>query len=94
MDPKLLAVLFRNLATLAGDPALGYRGSAVVAALQLISVAIELGVAGYEDLQKLASQIDEMIAQGREPTKDEWAELRARSEAAHLILNPPPPPEA
>lgn len=93
MDLTILAALLRSLATVAGDPALGYRGAAVVSVLELISVALKAGSQGWEDLQKLHAQVDAMVAENREPTKDEWAELRERSRVAHDILNPPPPPE-
>jgi hypothetical protein len=86
---QILPVILRNLATIAGDPALGYRGASLIAVLNLMAVAIEAGVAGYEEIQRLKLQVDEMVAQGREPTKAEWSELRARSEAAHLALQPP-----
>lgn len=89
MDPQILTIILRNLAGLASDPALGYRGSSVIAVLNLLAVAVEAGVAGYEEIKRLNSQIEDMVLQGREPTKDEWAELRLRSQTAHDILNPP-----
>lgn len=96
MDPKILAAILRNVAVVAADPALGYRGAAIIAVLQLVSVAIEAGVNGHEELTKLQAQIEDMVLQGREPTKAEWAELKLRSQAAHDVLNPPEPelPEA
>ena len=87
MELQILAVIFRSLAALATDPALGYRGNALVAALQLVAVAVEAGAVGVDELKKLEAQLREMIDQNREPTKAEWAELKARSEAAHLVLH-------
>lgn len=89
MNLDLVTALLRSLATVAADPALGYRGAAVISVLNLIALAVEAGANGKEELDKIQVQINDMIAEGREPDKAEWAELRARSDAAHAILNPP-----
>ena len=92
MDPLLIVTLLRSLALLTGDSALGYRGTSVVSVLKLIAAAVEVGSAGKDELTHLAQVVDQMVAEGREPTKAEWAELKHRSDVAHDILNPPPPP--
>lgn len=88
MDFTILLAVLRSLATVAGDPALGLRGNSIASALQLIALAIEAGSNGKEELEKLQLQVAEMVSNRREPTKDEWAELKARSDAAHDALKP------
>lgn len=88
---QLVGILVAQLALIARDPALGYRGSALTEALALLGTILAKGEEARAELEVLASQIAEMAALGREPTKAEWAGLRERSKAAHLILNPPPP---
>lgn len=90
---QLAALLVGQLALIAKDPALGYRGAAIVEALGLLGTILAKGEAARAELELLAAQIQAMVAEGREPTKDEWAGLRDRSREAHLILNPPAPVE-
>lgn len=94
MDPLLISSLLQALATLASDPALGYRGNSIVSAIRLMSIAVSAGVQGKAELEQLHSLLKQMVDERREPTKAEWAELRQQSDAAHDILNPPPPPPA
>lgn len=92
---QLVGILVAQLALIARDPALGYRGSALTEALALLGTILAKGESARAELEALAAQIAEMVALDREPTKGEWGGLRDRSRAAHLILNPPPPePEA
>lgn len=88
---QLLTVLLGQLAVIAGDPALGYRGAALTQALTLISQLAAKGEAARAELEALCAHVDLMVQQGREPTKDEWAQLRELSKMYHDILNPPPP---
>lgn len=90
---QLAALLVGQLALIARDPALGYRGAALVEALGLLGTILAKGEAARAELEALGAQIQAMAAEGREPTKEEWAVLRNRSREAHLILNPPPPEE-
>lgn len=97
---NVLAAMLRALGLLATDPAWGTKGEAIARFLALGALALERGEAGRADLEKLAAHIDTMVAQGREPTEGEWADLRARSDAAHAILqeaakgDPTPEPES
>ncbi len=88
---QLVGILVGQLALIARDPALGYRGAALTEALALLGTILAKGEEARAELEALAAQISEMAATDREPSKDEWAGLRDRSKAAHLILNPPPP---
>lgn len=88
----LVATLVGQLALIAKDPALGYRGQAITEALGLLATIIGKGEAARAELEALAAQIQQMVAEQREPTKEEWQGLRDLSKRHHLILNPPPPP--
>lgn len=88
---QLVGILVGQLALIARDPALGYRGAALTEALGLLGTLLAKGEEARAELEVLAAQIAEMAALDREPTKEEWSGLRDRSKAAHLILNPPPP---
>lgn len=92
MDLQLIAVLVGQLATIAKDPALGYRGQAITEALALLSTIFAKGEAARAELEALAARIAEMVAADREPTKEEWQGLRDLSRAHHEVLNPPPAP--
>ncbi len=88
----LVATLLGQLALIAKDPALGYRGQAITEALALLATILSKGEAARAELEALAAQIAQMVAEQREPTKEEWQGLRDLSRQHHLILNPPPPP--
>jgi hypothetical protein len=91
---QLVSILVGQLAIIAKDPALGYRGAAITEALALLGTVLAKGEAARAELEALAAQIAEMVALDREPTKDEWTSLRSRSRVAHDTLNPPPPEPA
>lgn len=88
----LVATLVGQLALIAKDPALGYRGQAITEALALLSTIIGKGEAARAELEALAAHVAQMVVEGREPTKPEWQTLRDLSRHHHEILNPPPPP--
>lgn len=88
---QLVGILVGQLALIARDPALGYRGSALTETLALLGTILAKGEEARAELEVLASQVAEMAELNREPTKLEWVGFRDRSKAAHLILNPPPP---
>lgn len=89
----LIATLIGQLALISKDPALGYRGQAITEALALLSTLVAKGEAARFELEALAAQVAQMVAEKREPTKTEWQHLRDLSKAQHEILNPSPPPE-
>jgi hypothetical protein len=86
MDLNMLSLLLRSLSVIVSDPALGHKGDAVRAALVLAAVALEKGAEGRAALAELTEQIKRMVEENREPTDDEWASLKSRSDAAHAIL--------
>lgn len=58
--------------------------------LKWISVAGAVVVAGANvevDLGELVRQMEMMVAEGRNPTEDEWASIKARKEAADKIIS-------
>lgn len=87
---QLVGILVGQLALIARDPALGYRGAALTEALALLGTILSKGEEARAELEILAAQVAEMVALDREPTKPEWYGFRDQSRAAHLILNPPP----
>lgn len=88
---QLISILVGQLALIAKDPALGYRGSALTEVLALLGTILSKGEAARAELEILASQVAEMASLDREPTKEEWVGFRDRSRQAHNTLNPPPP---
>lgn len=90
---QLAALLVGQLGLIARDPALGYRGAALVESLGLLGTILAKGEEARAELEALAAQVMQMVSEGREPTKAEYSVLREKSREAHEILNPPPPPE-
>lgn len=82
----LLKVILAALAEVASDPALGYRGASISSALRLASVALDKGEAGVAKLKELAATVKGYDVNTK---KELLAGLKARSDAAHDILNPP-----
>jgi len=58
--------------------------------------ALGAGAEGIAAIQALTEQMQAMVSAGRDPTIDEWSELKARSDAAHALIQgtqaPPPAP--
>lgn len=81
----VLSGLLRALSVLAGS-AKFKEGDTVSRVLALAAFAVERGEAGRAALEQLSAHIDVMVAQGREPTDLEWADLRARSDGAHAAI--------
>lgn len=67
--------------------------------LDMIAAFIEQGGVGVQELNALKLQIQTMVRENREPTDEEWADLQARSDAAHEAIqsadlsDPDEPPE-
>lgn len=89
----LLATLIGQLALIARDPALGYRGQAITEVLALLSTLVVRGEEVRAELEALSAKVQEMVAADREPTKPEWQGLRDLSKQYNEVFNPPPPPE-
>ncbi len=54
--------------------------------LEQISVMLTQGGASVHEIKNLERHILKMVAENREPTADEWAKLKARSDKSHQII--------
>lgn len=57
--------------------------------LQLLNaglLATEQIIRYRQEMQQLKTKVETIVAEGREPTEAEWAELQARSDAAHAAI--------
>lgn len=81
----LIAELLGGIGEAAANPAFGTAG-AIGAIASLAGKLISLGSEGSDHLVDLNDQVKQMVAQARNPTADEWNTLRARSDAAHRLL--------
>jgi hypothetical protein len=84
---QLILVAINGLSVIVKNPALG-GGSSVRMdqASELLGFLGELiarGDEGHQELQEFSDIIKGMAAEGGEPSREEWATLRARSDAAH-----------
>lgn len=84
--PDFLRAVSVSLGAVAGDPAHGGKGAAIVMALNAVAALIEGGEEASQELHALTDQIKGMVAEGRNPSEEEWATLRSRSDAAHAAL--------
>lgn len=87
----LLPAFLRALATVAKDPALGYRGAAVTSALAFTATAIERGAEAKAEFDELSKLVHDLAASGKEAEKQVWYDFKARGDAAESIFNPPAP---
>lgn len=85
-DLILISGLMRAAALLARTADIGKHGTAIGSVLALGATAIERGEAGRVELKALRAQIEAMLSEGRQPTDTEFAALRARSDAAHDVI--------
>jgi len=83
---ELITTLLRALSSVAADPGLGARGAAIKAVLDLAAFAIERGTEGADQLKALVADLQAMVAEGRDPTPEEWSALKLRSDAAHAAI--------
>ncbi len=79
---QVLAGLMRSLSILA----VGKHAEQLQGILSVVATLLERGEAGRRALEELCAEIDVMVAQGRDPTAEEWARLRARSDTAHAAI--------
>ena len=76
----ILQILGTNLLSgkLGKDAAAKYVG--------MIAALLDRGGPVEDGLHALKSHIEQMVLEGRDPTPDEWKELKARSDAAHATI--------
>lgn len=86
MDKTLYAGLLRSLSAvvlLAHD---SQKSQSVANAIAYAATLIDMGAEGENKLKKLAAKIESMVAEGSEPTWEDFEELRLRSNAAHETI--------
>lgn len=83
---EIVALLLQGLSAVAADPNFGKIGTSVKRLIDLASAALERGAEGAEDLKAIVAQLDVMVKEGREPSESEWTSLKARSDAAHKVI--------
>lgn len=91
MNPlELIHTAIRGLSILLNNPAFGggsnLRFQEAAELLGMLDQILMRGEDAYEDLVELAETIQGMVDSNRAPTPAEWAALRARSDAAHAVL--------
>lgn len=87
---ELILVAIRGLALVTNNPALG-GGSSVrmqeaSELLGLLGELLERGDEAHADLVAFTKVMESMAKQGRAPSTAEWNTLRARSDAAHDVI--------
>lgn len=82
-----LAVLSAFVRAL-GDAAVsnGIASGSVKVFTDLGAALLDRGSEAESELQLLTSDIQTMVSEDREPTSLEWADMQARSDAAHSII--------
>lgn len=89
MDLVLISGLMRALSILSNSAEFGARGQAIGAALAVGATAVERGEAGRVELKALKAHVEALVSEGRAPTDAEFAAIRAKSDAAHAIIQQP-----
>lgn len=87
---SLILIAIRGLSVVTNNPALG-GGSSVrlqeaSELLDFLGELIERGDEGHEQLKAFAEMVEGMAKEGRAPSTAEWDALRARSDAAHDVI--------
>ena len=83
---ELVLLGVQSIATLLNNPKIGgsnLRTSEAAELLGLLGMLIAEGDDAYDDLKEFTDQVKEMVDRNRGPTPTEWANLRARQQAAH-----------
>ena len=87
----LVSALLRGFSSLALGPEWGAKGAAISQLFGLAATTIDRGGDGAEALKQLVADVEAMVAAGRDPTPEEWAGLKTRSDRAHAELQKVPP---
>lgn len=87
---ELALVAIKGLSVVLNNPALGGGSSVQMKdASELLALLGELltrGDEAHDELVAFTKVVEDMAAKGRQPNREEWASLRARSDAAHDII--------
>ncbi|MGI9250733.1 MAG: hypothetical protein ACR2PR_06010 [Pseudohongiellaceae bacterium] len=84
----LIAQLLSTIAAAAIRENIG--DDSIAEILSIASALINRGVSASTELEALQAQVQMFVDQDREPTEDEWAQLRSRSDAAHATIQSTP----
>lgn len=83
----LLALMPAFLRITAAAASTIFTGSPLVQqVLVTAATLLEAGTAGAAQFQALTTHLESMVNVGRDPTPEEWATLKAHSDAAHLAI--------
>lgn len=83
MEWVLIGELFGVLARATNRP--GVRPD-IPKYLDMLAAIVERGGVAKEELVALKAHINQMVAEDREPTQEEWDTLRGRSDDAHATI--------
>lgn len=90
---NLLTTIAALLRALASAPAASSFLTPAIDSILLAAAAfIDRGEEGAAALAELTAHIQAMVDAKRDPTADEWATLKARSDAAHAAIEAPEAP--
>lgn len=87
---QLILMAVRGISVITNNPALG-GGSSVrldeaSKLLGLLGELLERGDEAHTELKEFAQVVERMAKEGRAPTNAEWDTLKARSDAAHSVI--------
>jgi cephalosporin-C deacetylase-like acetyl esterase len=90
MNPivPLMPAFLRALGMISQDPALGYRGASIGAALAFAASALERGVEAQAEFAELTDYIRKLVETDLPPAREVWEDFKARHDAAEMIFNP------
>lgn len=92
---NILTTISALLRAIAAAPAASsFLTPAIDSILLAAATFIDRGEEGTAALMDLTVHIRSMVDAGRDPTDQEWATLRTRSDAAHAAIQGAPPPTA
>jgi hypothetical protein len=87
---EILAIAVTLLRTLANAPASSsFLTPHVDTILSTIAALLERGEAAVPELQALTEHIQSMVKAGTDPTAEDFATLKAKSDAAHAAIEAP-----
>jgi hypothetical protein len=86
MNLTVISSILSSVGILIGNPLLGVLPAKIVPLLNLVSELVLKGSEALDKLDALDAQLKAIIAEGRPPSEEEWAEWEARHEAAKARL--------
>lgn len=86
----LITTLVGQLLLILKGTSLGPKGDAIVESLNLLGSVLAKSEQASAELVQLKAQVQAMVAEGRDPTPEEWGTLRDWARHNHNVLNPIP----